>query len=120
MRGSLVTASRKCITPHLRQNTSIRFHVPVRVCGVSIEDIEEGNAFVGFPNPGENHRTCQRGLLSHVEPPRPYCILTRGATTSAPRPMVSRCLRAYGLSGFGSPAGSLVSMDVGVGVLCRS
>jgi hypothetical protein len=60
MRGSLVTANRKCITPHLRQNTSIRFHVPVRVCGVSIEDIEEGNAYVGFPNPGENHRTCQQ------------------------------------------------------------
>ena len=117
MRGSLVTAS-KCITLHLRQNTSIRFHVLVRVCGVSIEDIEEGNnTFVGFPNPGENHRTCQRDC-SHT-----WSLHVHTVSLLAGLPLLlrGRCHPdAYGLSGFGSPAGSLVSMGVGVGVLCRS
>src|ERR1700733_9470130 len=107
MRGSLVSASRRCITLHLRQNTSIRFRVPVRVCGVSIED-EEGNSLVGFPNLGENLRTCQ-----------PDCSLTRSLHTHtislsllAGLPLLLRGRwypRAYGLSGFGSPAGSPVS-----------
>ena len=112
-----MTASRKCITLHLRQNTSIRFHVPVRVCGVSTEDTEEGNTFVGFPNPGENHRTCLRGR----SPTWSLHIHTVSLLAGLPLLLRGRwCPNAYGLSGFGSPADSPVSIDVGVGVLRRS
>lgn len=116
MRGSLVTASQVHYPPF----ASEYFHslsCSLRVCDVSIEGIEEGNTFVGFPNPGENHRTCQRDC-SHT-----WSLHVHTVSLLAGLPLLLRgqwCPGVYGLSGFGSPAGSLVSMGVGVGVLCRS
>ena len=65
----------------------------MRVGGVSIEDRK---TFVGIPNPGENHRTCQQDWSTGQ--PRgtsTSCILTCGATTSAPAADGIPTLTAY-------------------------
>ena len=90
--------------PHLRQNTSIRFHA-----SWWREHRRQEKLLWGFQNRARiivhvNETAQARGTSTSI-----LRVLTRGATTSAP---AAGGIDAYRLSGFESPAGSKVSASV--------